>query len=159
MADADRNEALIAALSKAYNMELETVMNYIAISTNMDGVMAKHIKEELLADVAAELQHAQDIARRIKTIGGIVPGSKQLRMTQDALQTPADTTDIRAVINGVIAAEEAAIAQYKEIIKLAGDDDPVTADLATTALADEEEHRREFKGFLIELERGRLQQR
>lgn len=34
--------------------------------------------------------------------------------------------------------------------------DPATEDLAITALADEEEHRREFMGFLKEIERGRL---
>jgi bacterioferritin len=84
MAAEERNEAMIAALSKAYNMELETV------------------------------------------------------------------------IHGVIGAEEAAIAQYRKIIELAGGFDPATEDLAITALADEEEHRREFKGFLKELETGRL---
>jgi bacterioferritin len=152
----DRNEAIIAALAKAYNMELETVMNYIAVSTNLDGVRAKHIKDELAADVPTELGHAQLIANRIKTIGGVVPGSLELGMEQSFLQTPEDSTDIETVIKGVIEAEEGAIAQYKKIIELAGGFDPATEDLAITALADEEEHRREFKGFLKELEAGRL---
>jgi bacterioferritin len=138
-------------------MELETVTNYIALSTNLDGVRAKHIKDELSTDVTTEIGHAQDIANRIKTIGGLVPGSKALTWNQDMLQPPADTTDIESVIKGVIAAEEAAIAQYKKIIKLSGDGfDPATEDLAITALADEEQHRREFMGFLKELEAGRL---
>jgi bacterioferritin len=152
----DRNEAIIDALSKAYNMELETVMNYIANSTNLDGVRAKHIKDELAADVPTELGHAQLIANRIKTIGGVVPSSLQLTLEQKSLQSPEDSTDIETVIKGVIAAEEAAIAQYKKIIGLANGFDPATEDLAITALADEEEHRREFVGFLKELEAGRL---
>jgi bacterioferritin len=152
----ERNGSIVEALSKAYNMELETVMNYIAVSTNLDGVRAKHIKDELAADVPTELQHAQLIANRIKTIGGVVPGSLDLELEQDALQTPEDSTDIETVIHGVIAAEEAAIAQYRKIIELAGGFDPATEDLAITALADEEQHRREFKGFLKELEAGRL---
>jgi bacterioferritin len=152
----DRNNEIIEALKKSYNMELETVMNYIAVSTNLDGVRAKHIKDELAADVPTELQHAQLIANRIKTIGGQVPGSLDLTMEQEKMQTPPDTTDIETVIRGVIAAEEGAIAQYKKVIELSSGFDPATEDLAITALADEEEHRREFLGFLKEIEAGRL---
>jgi bacterioferritin len=155
MTDA-RNQNIIDALAVAYNMELETVMNYIALSVNLDGVRAKHIKDELEADVPTELQHAQLLANRIKTIGGLVPGSMKLALNQEALQPPADTTDIETVVRGVIAAEEAAIAQYKKVIELSSGNDPATEDLAITALADEEEHRREFLGFLKELEAGRL---
>jgi bacterioferritin len=156
MSDTDRTNEIIDALKKSYNMELETVMNYIAVSTNLDGVRAKHIKDELEADVPTELQHAQLIASRIKTIGGQVPGSLELTMEQEKMQTPADTTDIETVIRGVIAAEEGAIAQYKKVIELSSGFDPATEDLAITALADEEEHRREFLGFLKEIEAGRL---
>lgn len=156
MSDQERTQEIIDGLIKAYNMELETVTNYIALSVNLDGVRAKHIKDELAADVPTELAHAQTIANRIKTIGGLVPGSKRLTLEQDMLQPPDDTTDIETVIKGVIAAEEAAIAQYKKIIELAGGFDPATEDLAVTALADEEEHRRDFLGFLKEVERGRL---
>ena len=153
----ERTQDIIDGLITAYNMELETVTNYIALSTNLDGVRAKHIKDELSTDVTTEIGHAQLLANRIKTIGGLVPGSQALTWNQSMLQPPADTTDIETVIKGVIAAEEAAIAQYKKVITLAGDGfDPATEDLAITALADEEEHRREFMGFLKELEAGRL---
>jgi ferritin-like protein len=63
---------------------------------------------------------------------------------------------IETVIKGVIDAEDSAIAQYKKIIELSSGFDPETEDLAITALADEEEHRRDFLGFLKELEAGRL---
>ena len=153
----ERTRDIVDGLITVYNMELETVTNYIALSTNLDGVRAKHIKVELSADVTTEIGHAQLLANRIKTIGGLVPGSQALSWNQSMLQPPADTTDIETVIKGVIAAEEAAISQYKKIIRLAGDGhDPATEDLAITALADEEEHRREFMGFLKELEAGRL---
>ena len=48
-------------------MELETVLNYLANSTNLDGVRAEEIKS-LAADVQGELTHASQIASRIKTI-------------------------------------------------------------------------------------------
>ena len=140
------------AVTAAYWMELETVMNYVANSTNLDGVRAEEIKKQLALDVPAELGHAQILARRLKEIGGIVPGSKAFAAAQDALQPPAKSTDVVTVIKGVIAAEEAAIEQYNKIIRLCEGIDYVTQDLCITNLADEESHRREFVGYLTEYE-------
>ena len=94
--------------------------------------------------------HAQTLAQRIKTIGGTVPGSLENKASQRSLQPPKDTTDIVAVIRGVIAAEEAAIAQYNKIIRLCEGRDYVTQDLMISILGGEEDHRREFMGFLRE---------
>jgi len=100
---AETREQIIEELKVAYWMEIETVTNYIANSINLDGVRAEEIKKALQADVAEELTHAQNIARRIKTIGGRVPGSAQFSASQDALQPPDDSTDVISVIKGVIA--------------------------------------------------------
>ncbi|TVQ59938.1 MAG: rubrerythrin [Phycisphaerales bacterium] len=143
---------IIDALIRAYNMEVETVFNYLANSVNLDGVRAKEIKNSLGKDVQEELGHAQLLAKRIKTIGGQAPGSLALRMEQASLQPPKDPTDVVSVIKGVIEAEEQAIAGYKAIIELTDGVDHVTQDLAITLLSDEQEHRREFIGFLKEYE-------
>jgi bacterioferritin len=147
------NNALIDALIAAYNAEIETVANYLANSVNLDGVRAKHIKQALEADIQEELGHATLVAKRIKTIGGMVPGSQRLKMIQTTLQPPTDTINVIAVIKGVIDAEDGAIAGYQRIIELADKaKDYVTQDLATTLMGDEQEHRREFVGFLKEYE-------
>src|SRR5262245_38026112 len=99
-------------------MEIETVQNYIANSVHLDGVRSEVIKKALAADIPTELMHAQQIAQRIKTIGGRVPGSLENKASQKDLQPPKDPTNVVAVIRGVIAAEEAAIAKYNEIIRL-----------------------------------------
>ena len=96
--------------------------------------------------------HAQQMARRIKTLGGSVPGSMSFKATQESLQPPADTTDVISVIKGVIAAENGAIAQYTKLIKLCDGVDYVTQDLCIQSLSDEEEHRRNFMGYLTEYE-------
>ena len=137
-------------LTVAYFMELETVMNYIANSVHLDGVRAEEIKKSLAADITAEVGHAQLLADRIKTIGGTLPGSLQFKAVQKTLQPPADSTDVVAVIRGVIDAEEAACNQYMKIIKLCDGVDYVTQDMCITILGDEEHHRREFRGFLTE---------
>jgi bacterioferritin len=141
---------IVAALQKAYAMELETVLNYLANSIHLDGVRADAIKKALNADIAGELMHATQVGHRIKQLGATVPGSQDLPMTQKSLQPPPDSTDVVAVIKGVLAAEEDAIVHYKAIIKLCEGDDYVTQDLAIKLLSDEEGHRQEFDGYLKE---------
>ncbi|MCC7517606.1 MAG: rubrerythrin [Verrucomicrobiae bacterium] len=149
-----KTQKLVQELSVAYAMELETVQNYIANSINPDGIRSDVIKKALASDVATEVSHAQQLGQRIKTLGGRVPGSLDNRCNQSYLQPLKDTTDIVSVIKGVIRAEEGAIAQYKKIIRLCEGHDYVTQDLVIEILGGEEEHRREFLGFLKEYEKA-----
>jgi len=143
-------DAVIREVTKAYWMEMETVQNYLAHSVNLDGVRAEEIRRSLAEDVQAELHHAQALAKRLKILGGLVPGSKSFEPSQGSLQPSLDRTDVATVIRGVIDAEEGAIAQYIKVIELCEGEDYVTQDLCIRNLADEEEHRREFIGFLKE---------
>ena len=145
------NEVLIKEMTKSYWMEIETTMSYIAASTNLVGIQAEPIKQSLAADVLEEIQHAQILAKRIHIIGGVIPGSMSFSATQSTMQPTEESTDVVAVIKGVIDTEVASITQYKKIIKLCGDD-PVTEDICVTLLADEEEHLRSFQGYLYEFE-------
>src|SRR6186713_1812748 len=117
MEDQKRDE-IIDELKRAYAAELETVQNYLANSVDLDGVRAEEIKKSLAADIQEELGHAQMLAKRIKVLGGRVPGSMELEREQDYMQPPKDSTDLITVIKGVIAAEDAAIEGYEKIIKL-----------------------------------------
>ncbi len=148
----DKREEIISALKKAYWMEIETVMSYVANSVNPDGVRAAEIKESLEADIQEELGHAQQFAARIKELYGVVPGSEEFSAEQSFLQPPSEQTDITHVIKGVIEAEAGAIAHYNEIIDFAADVDPVTEDMVIAILRDEQGHMREFEGFLREYE-------
>ena len=144
---------IIKELTVSYWMEIETVQNYLANSQNLDGVRAEEIKKSLAADVTEELGHAQQLAGRIRVLGGEVPGSMKFKAEQKTLQPPRDSTDVVAVIKGVIDAEEGAIEQYAKIIELTDGVDYPTQDLCITLMADEQNHRREFVGFLKEYEK------
>lgn len=146
-------EAIIQALNKAYWMEVETTLNYIANSIDLDGVRAEEIKKSLLTDITVEIGHAQSLGRRVKELGGRVEGSMAFTPMQLTLQPPKRSTDVIAVIQGVIDAENAAIRQYNETIRLCEGIDYVSQDLCIRLLADEEAHRQEFRGFLKEYER------
>ena len=150
--DQAKRDALVQELICVYWMELEATINYLAISVDLDGIRAEEIKKSLAADIQTEITHAQDLAARIKEIGGRVPGSFAFKPEQTSLQPPENTTDVVAAIHGVIDAENAAIEQYNKIIRLCDGIDYVTQDLCIRLLADEETHRREFRGFLKEYE-------
>jgi bacterioferritin len=147
-------EQVVERLVKAYWMEIETVMSYIANSINPDGVRAQEVIHSLQQDIQEELGHAQLFGKRIKELYGVVPGSADFKAEQTYLQPPAEQADIIHVIKGVIEAEKGAIEHYNEMIEFCEGKDPVTADMVTTILADEEGHRRLFEGFLKEYETG-----
>lgn len=150
--DQATNDAIIKELTRAYWLELETTINYLAISIDLDGIRAEEIKKSLATDIQTEITHAQELAARIKEIDGRVPGSFAFKPEQATLQPPEDSTDLVSAIHGVIEAENVAIEQYNKIIRLCDGIDYVTQDLCIKLLADEEKHRREFRGFLMEYE-------
>src|SRR6188472_4203065 len=150
--NSDQRERVIELLTKAYWMEIETVMSYIANSVNPDGVRAQEIIESLTEDIQEELGHAQQFAARIKELYGVVPGSLDFTAEQSYLQPPEHQTDIVHVIKGVIEAETGAIEHYNHIIQETDQIDPVTQDMVIDILRDEEGHRRLFEGYLREYE-------
>jgi bacterioferritin len=149
---AEAREEIIAMLTKAYWMEMETVINYVTNSVNPDGVRAQEIIESLQEDIQEELGHAQQFANRIKELYGVVPSSVDFTPEQTYLAPPDQQTDIVHVIKGVIEAETGAIEHYNRIIEFTDEVDPVTNDMVIAILRDEEGHRRLFEGFLREYE-------
>jgi bacterioferritin len=145
-------ERIIELLTKAYWMEIETVMNYVAGSINPDGVRARQIAASLEEDIQEELGHAKLFGERIKELYGVVPSSTDFKAEQSFLQPPSHQTDVVGLIRGVIEAESGAIEHYSQIIAETEEIDPVTQDMVIAILRDEEGHRRLFEGFLREYE-------
>lgn len=145
-----QHEKTIEALKKAYSMELESVANYLADSITLDGVRAEEVKKSLAGDVQEELGHAQQLANRIKQLGGRVPGATEIDISHSHLSAAHSTTDVEEVIRAVIEDEQAAIDHYRQIIRDTDGVDYVTQDLCIRLQADEEEHLTQFVGFLKE---------
>ena len=149
---ADKRAEIIELLTRAYWMEMETVMSYTANAAHLDGIRAEEIAEALSADVDEELGHARKFAARIKQLYGTPPGSLDFTAEQGYLQPPDDATDVVAVINGVIQAEAGAIEHYTRIIEACDGVDWTTQDTVIDILRDEEEHLRQFERYLREFE-------
>jgi bacterioferritin len=148
----EAREEIVGLLTKAYWMEIETVMSYLAASVNLEGVRAQEIKESLSEDIEEELGHARQFASRIKELYGVVPGSEGFAAEQSFLQPPDEQTDTVHIIRGVIKAETGAIEHYTRIVEETEGVDPVTQDMVIDILRDEQGHRRLFEGFLREYE-------
>jgi bacterioferritin len=149
-AQSDKREEIVELLTQAYWMEIETVMNYLALSEGLDGIRAGEIAEALSADVADELGHARIFAGRIKDLYGTPPGSMAFTADQPYLQPPDEPADAVSVIEGVIQAEAGAIDHYNGIIEAADGVDWATQDMVIDILRDEEGHLRQFERFLAE---------
>jgi len=149
----EKRKEIVEMLTRAYWMEIETVMNYISSSINPDGVRAEEIRKSLAADITEELGHAQLFGKRIKELYGKVPGSLSFKAEQKSLQPAKDDTDIVHIIKGVIEAEQGAIDFYTQIIKTCESIDFVTQDTVVDILRDEQGHLRQFEGFLKEYEK------
>lgn len=143
-------EELIKELLAQYNSELETAMNYLAISKNLLGLSADIVREALAADVDVEMGHAKKIADRLHVLGVMIPCSLHFKAEQSFLSHDKHR-DIVAVIKGVIEAERGAVARYKRIVTLADSlEDWATVDEMSPIMVDEEGHAREFLDFLKE---------
>ena len=150
--NAEARQKIVDLLTTAYWMEIETVMNYVQASVNLDGIRAEEISEALKEDIQEELGHAQQFAQRIKDLYGTVPGSAEFSAEQRALQPPEKSTDVVHVIKGVMEAEEGGIQHYNRIIEATDGIDWVTQDMVIAILADEQNHYRMFESFLKEYE-------
>jgi bacterioferritin len=151
-ANAEKRSEIVELLERAYWMEMETVMSYVANAAALDGIRAEEVAEALAADVDDELGHARKFAGRIKELYGTPPGSLAFTAEQTTLQPPEDATDVVAVIRGVIDAEAGAIAHYTRIIEATDGVDWATQDMVIDILRDEEGHLRQFERYLREFE-------
>lgn len=145
-----KREEILGLLQRAYWMEMETVMSYLANSENLDGIRASEIAEALADDVDEELAHARRFAARIKELYGTPPGSADFSPEQPYLQPLADGADVVSVIEGVITAERGAIEHYLRIIEACDGVDWATQDMVIEILRDEESHLRTFERYLRE---------
>jgi bacterioferritin len=151
-ANAAKREEIVQLLTKAYWMEMETVISYLSNSKNLDGVRAQEVAEDLANDVTEELGHATLFAQRIKDLYGTPPGSMDFTPEQSYLQPTEDGTDVVSVIKGVIEAEAGAIEHYTRIIEACDGVDWATQDMVIDILRDEETHLRTFERYLSEYE-------
>jgi bacterioferritin len=144
----DQRGAIVELLTRAYWMEIETVMNYIAASIGRDGGHGLAVRAALQECVEEEVGHARALGRRIQELHGVVPAAGFVA-GEEYPQPLGRQTDLADVIAAVVATETSAIRHYVRIMRASAPVDEDTNTLALNVLRDEQRHLRLFEGFRV----------
>jgi bacterioferritin len=143
---------LVAALNCAYADEWLAAYAYNYMGQVVSGRPAAKQLSALLLDTSKdELEHQQELAARIVSLGSKpVAEVSQLILSSNAgyPAPPENEKDFEAVVKTVIKAERDAIEVYNKLAQKTHGKDPITYNLVTHILAEEVEHEDEFENLL-----------
>ena len=128
------------ALNKARARELAVTVQYMR-QHYMAAGMASATVADIFKDIAkTEMEHAESLGERITYLGGVATTKP------DPIKTAAD---LKQMIQDDLAAENEAVAMYRDIIKLCADEgDTTSRRMMEELLEDEEEHVDQFQKLL-----------
>lgn len=144
----DERLAIVELLTRAYWMEIDTVMNYIAASMSEEGARGLAVRAALKDGVEEEVGHARALGRRIQELHGLVPGVGALAGDEEHPQPFGRQADVATMIEAVVATETSAVRHYMRIMRATAQIDEDTNALALAILRDEQRHLRLFQGYL-----------
>lgn len=125
-------ERIVEVLNRARSDELAAIMQYMKHHYEGEGMESPEILEMFKQTAKDEMKHAEALGERIVYLGG-KPTTKLSEIKQGG--------DLKRMIQDDLDAENKAIADYREHIKLcAAEGDPVTRLLLENILSDEEGH-------------------
>ncbi|MEJ2599591.1 MAG: ferritin-like domain-containing protein [Anaerolineales bacterium] len=140
---------LIDDLNRAYADEWLAAYAYNYMGQVATGRPAAKQLAALLKDTAKdELEHQDELAERITTLGGkpLADISKLVESSNAGYPKPPESAkDFEAMIKTVIAAERDAIEVYNKLLKKTHGKDPITYELILHILTEEVEHEDEFE--------------
>jgi bacterioferritin len=149
--DLDVNDLLID-LNRLYADEWLAVYAYNYMSQVVTGRPAAKQLAALLLDTSRdELEHQQELAERIASLGGkpVIDINKLIETSNDGYPTPpANEKDFDAIVQAVIKAEHGAIEAYNKMALKTHGKDPITYNLIIHILSEEVEHEDEFENLL-----------
>lgn len=143
---------LIDELNRAYADEWLAAYSYNYMGQVATGRPAAKQLSALLKDTAKdELEHQDELAERITTLGGkpLADISKLVESSNAGFPKPPESAkDFEAIVKTVIAAERDAIQVYNQLLKKTHGKDPITYELVLHILTEEVEHENEFETIL-----------
>jgi bacterioferritin len=145
-------QELIADLNRAYADEWLAVYSYTHMAQVVTGrPAAKHLASLLHETAAEELEHQEELAERIASLGG-EPLSDPMKLVEASNEgyptPPADATDFEGIVKTVIEAERGAIEVYNKLANKVAGKDPITYELIVHILGEEIEHEDDFENLM-----------
>lgn len=149
---ADR-ETVVKLLNEALATELVCVLRYKVHYFSAQGIHSEAVAQEFLEHANDEQTHADQIAVRIKQLGGDPNFDPEGLLTRSHSQYVVGSS-LQEMLHEDLVAERIAIDSYGEIIRYLGEDDPTTRRLMEEILAKEEEHADDLANLLITFDRS-----
>jgi bacterioferritin len=143
----DRKQ-VVSILNEALATELVCVLRYKFHYFMASGIHSQSVKAEFLEHANEEQQHADQLAERIKQLGG-KPEMNPSILTSRSHSEYKEGTSLTDMIKEDLIAERIAIESYRDIIQFLGDKDPTSKRLMEEILAKEEEHADDMADLLV----------
>jgi bacterioferritin len=143
----DRDRA-VAVLNEALATELVCVLRYKFHYFMATGIHSSAVKEEFLEHAGEEQEHADQIAERIKQLGG-KPEMNPAVFAGNSHSEYKEGTSLTDMLKEDLIAERIAIESYREMALFFGDKDPTTRRMLEQILAKEEEHADDLSDLLF----------
>jgi bacterioferritin len=135
-------------LNEALATEIVCVLRYKFHYFMTSGIHKEGVANHFLEHANEEQQHADQIAERIKQLGG-KPDMNPSILAGRAHSEYVEGESLIDMIKENLVAERIAIQTYREIVKYLGDKDPTTRIMMEGILAMEEEHADDMADLLF----------
>jgi bacterioferritin len=148
--EGDREQA-IAILNEALATEIVCVLRYKFHYFMATGIHSIAVRDEFKEHAEEEQEHADEIAERIKQLGG-KPDMNPAILAGRSHSEYKEGTSLADMIREDLIAERIAIETYRDIIQFFGEKDPTSRTMMERILAKEEEHADELADLLFAVE-------
>jgi len=147
-------DELIKQLVINSSVEFTAYYYFTLLRANCTGMEGEGIKGVIEDARLEDLSHFESCIERIYQLGGQLPkdATDYIKMSGcEFLQLPDNTTDIKAILEKCLKAEQGAIVNWDKVCNMTHGKDPMTYDIAQDILAEEIEH----ESWFLELLYGR----
>jgi bacterioferritin len=141
-------EKSVSILNEALATEIVCVLRYSFHYYMATGIHSAAVAEEFLEHANEEQGHANQIAQRIKQLGG-KPEMNPKVVAERSHSDYAEGDTLADMIREDLIAERIAIETYREIVHYFGEKDPTSRRMMEEILAKEEEHADEMADLLF----------
>lgn len=147
----DRADEIIDLLNQGIAAEINDAYRYLLLSAVASGVHSPAVAAMFARTAQDEWGHVALLMERVTQLDGeplVSPSEAGARSYAEYRPPPKDPSDIRAMVVDSLDGERAAIRFYRDLYDRTREIDPVTADLARRALADEIDDEDELERLL-----------
>ena len=151
----DINE-VIKDLNSAYADEWLAHYQYFLYAQVIEGINAEILKSKLEEQSNDEMNHAKELIKRIRQLGGEPTTDIMTASTCGFSEPPDDTSDLASIVELVLKGERCAIDKYNKLAKKYHMKDLVTHEIFEDLLEDEVADEEDWEDFLPGLKEKQL---